>query len=158
MTTAQLPAESLAIATIAARAAQEKLATNIAVLDVREPLSICDIFVIASADTERQVDAIVEEIEFQMKEQSVPHAKREGVRESRWSLLDYETVVVHVMRTAEREFYGLDRLYMDCPIVAIDGVDPYEREATWADEVDIRSVDSIEEIPLVGTDPSEGEI
>ena len=153
-----IPENSLTVATIAAQAAQEKLASNIAVLDVTGPLGICDIFVIASADTERQVDAIVEEIEFQMKEHGVANAKREGVRESRWSLLDFGDVVVHVMRTAEREFYGLDRLYMDCPIIEIDGVEPYVREATWSEEVDIRSVDSIEEIPLVGTDPSEGEL
>ena len=52
------------MATVAARAADEKLATNIAVLDVTQPLTITDLFVIASAETERQVQAIVDEIEF----------------------------------------------------------------------------------------------
>ena len=115
---------SVKMATVAAHAADEKLATNIAVLDVTQPLTITDLFVIASAETERQVQAIVDEIEFQMKEAGYKPAKREGVRESQWSLLDYTDIVVHVMRDEEREFYGLDKLYGDCPIVPIEGIEP----------------------------------
>ena len=104
------------------------------------------------------MQAIVDEIEFQMKEAGYKPAKREGVRESRWSLLDYTDIVVHVMRDEEREFYGLDKLYGDCPIVPIEGIEPYERPVKWEDDVDVRSVDSIDEIPLAAPEPDSDEL
>ncbi|WP_431732852.1 ribosome silencing factor [Corynebacterium pyruviciproducens] len=149
---------SVKMATVAARSADEKLATNIAVLDVTQPLTITDLFVIASAETERQVQAIVDEIEFKMKEAGYKPAKREGVRESRWSLLDYTDIVVHVMREEEREFYGLDRLYADCPIVNIEGIEPYVRPVKWDEDVDVRAVNSLDEIPLAAPEPDRDEL
>lgn len=151
--------ESIALARIAATAASDKLADEIAVIDVSDRLAITECFVVASADTERQVDAIVEEVEHQLQQAGRNHpTRREGTREGRWALLDYEDIVVHVFRSPEREFYGLDRLWADCPLIDVDGVDTLSRPEGWGDEVDIREVEAVDEIPLAGEDPSENEI
>lgn len=116
-------ADARDLATVAAHAAAERKAENIVVIDVSEPLVITDLFVIASADNERQVNAITEEIEDKLREAGHQPLRREGVREGRWALLDYGDVVVHVQHDDEREFYGLERLWADCPRVEIDGLD-----------------------------------
>lgn len=148
---------SLELATIAARAADEKQADNIAVIDVANVMAISDCFVIASADNERQVRAIVEEVEDQLTEHGYEPLRREGNRENRWVLLDYGAVVVHIQRAAEREFYGLDRLYRDCPLVDIEGIPAPERPGSWASEVDVRTVTSLEDIPLAQAGPEDDE-
>lgn len=110
------------IATITAHAAAERNADDIVVIDVSDTLVITDLFVIVSADNERQVNAITEEIEDKLREAGHQPLRREGTREGRWALLDYGEVVVHVQHDDEREFYGLERLWADCPIVEIDGL------------------------------------
>jgi ribosome-associated protein len=115
--------EALEMAGIAARAADEKLATDIVVLDVSGQLIITDCFVLASAETERQVNAVVDEIEDKLREAGHKPLRREGTREGRWALLDYNEVVVHVQHVDERDYYSLDRLWKDCPVVDIEGVE-----------------------------------
>ncbi|BAJ28406.1 MULTISPECIES: ribosome silencing factor [Kitasatospora] len=102
--------------TVAAQAAADKLAHDIIAFDVSEVLSITDAFLIASAANDRQVRAIAEEIEDQLREKlDVKPVRREGEREGRWILLDYLDIVVHVQHSEERSFYSLDRLWKDCP-------------------------------------------
>ncbi len=113
-------AEALETATVAARAAAAKLAVDIVVIDVSDQLFITDCFVIASASNERQVNAIVEEVEEKMRLAGHKPARREGAREGRWILLDYIDIVVHVQHSDERSFYALDRLWQDCPLVEMD--------------------------------------
>ena len=113
-------AEAVAMATVAARAAAAKLATDIVVIDVSSQLVITDCFVIASAGNERQVGAIVDEVEEKMRLAGYKPARREGTREGRWVLLDYVDIVVHIQHQEERDFYALDRLWKDCPIVGVD--------------------------------------
>lgn len=117
------------MAETAAHAAQEKLATNIAAIDVSDVLAITEVFVLASADNERQVGSIVDEVEDEMTKQGFEPQRREGNRENRWVLLDYGNIVVHVQRNDQREFYGLDRLYHDCPALEIEGIEAPERPA-----------------------------
>jgi ribosome-associated protein len=112
--------EAVAVATVAARAASAKLAEDIVVIDVSDQLVITDLFVIASANNERQVNAIVDEVEEKMREAGHKPARREGTREGKWVLLDYVDVVVHVQHQDERNFYALDRLWRDCPLVPVD--------------------------------------
>ncbi|MDH6118740.1 ribosome-associated protein [Kitasatospora sp. GAS204A] len=101
---------------VAAQAAADKLAHNVIAFDVSEVLAITDAFLIASAANDRQVKAIAEEIEDQLREQlDVKPVRREGEREGRWILLDYLDIVVHVQHSEERSFYSLDRLWKDCP-------------------------------------------
>ncbi len=114
--------ESVEMAQIAARAADEKLATDVVVLDVSEQLVITDCFVIASAPNERQVNAIVDNVEEKLRLAGHKPVRREGTREGRWALLDYVDVVVHIQHNDERNFYALERLWKDCPVVPVDGI------------------------------------
>ena len=145
------------MAETAAHAAQEKLATNIAAIDVSDVLAITEVFVLASADNERQVGSIVDEVEDEMTKQGFEPQRREGNRENRWVLLDYGNIVVHVQRNDQREFYGLDRLYHDCPAPEIEGIEAPERPGEWTNGVNPREVDSIDELPLADKVPGEDE-
>jgi ribosome-associated protein len=111
--------EAVKMATVAARAASSKLAEDVVVIDVSGQLVITDCFVIASASNERQVNAIVDEVEEKMRIAGHKPARREGGREGRWTLLDYVDIVVHVQHTEERGFYGLERLWKDCPRIDV---------------------------------------
>lgn len=120
-------AESIDMARIAALAADEKLASDVVVLDVSEQLVITDCFVIASAANERQVTAIVDNIEEKLRDAGHKPVRREGTREGRWTLLDYIDIVVHIQHDEERNFYALERLWKDCPVVPVDGIEPATR-------------------------------
>ena len=108
------------IALAAAQAAADKLATDIVLLDVSDRLAITDVFVIASAPNERQVEAIVDEVEERLRRAGVKPVRREGEREGRWVLLDFADVVVHVQHAEERVFYALERLWKDCPTIPFE--------------------------------------
>lgn len=112
--------EAVEMATVAAKAAAAKLADDVVVIDVSGQLVITDCFVIASASNERQVNAIVDEVEEKMRQAGYKPARREGTREGRWTLLDYVDVVVHIQHQDERDFYALDRLWRDCPTVPVE--------------------------------------
>jgi ribosome-associated protein len=118
---------SLDLAMTAAKAADDKLATTVAGIDVSEQLALSDVFVIVSASTDRQVGAIVDEVEDQLREKGAKPIRREGERDGRWVLLDFGDIVVHVQHDEEREFYELERLWKDCPEIDL-GV-PKRRDA-----------------------------
>ncbi len=112
------PAESIDLARVAARAASDKLATEVIGLDVSEQVVITDIFLVCSGDTERQVNAIVDAVEEDLlKECNRKPLRREGERDARWVLLDYGDIVVHVQHAEDRAFYALERLWRDAPVV-----------------------------------------
>ena len=108
------PSEELAVT--AARAADDKGATDVVVLRVGPVLGICEFFVVASAANDRQVKAVVDAVEaavhlaLDQKPRSV-----EGADGRRWVLIDYGDVVVHVFHTEDREYYRIERLYSDAP-------------------------------------------
>ena len=108
------------LALVAANAAADKKASDVIVLDVSDQLVITDCFVIASAPNERLVGAIVDNVEEKMREAGTKPVRREGAREGRWVLLDFVDVVVHVQHAEERAFYGLERLWKDCPRIDFD--------------------------------------
>lgn len=106
----------LELARIAARAADEKTATDTVVLEVGEVLGIAEAFVITSAGNERLVRTIAEEIERQVKEAGGPGPLRvEGMSDARWVLMDYGDIVVHVFLEEARRYYDLERLWSDAP-------------------------------------------
>ena len=117
-------AEAVRMAEVAARAAAAKLADDILVIDVSEQLVITDCFVLASGSNDRQVIAIVDEVEEKMRLAGYKPARREGTREGRWVLLDYVDIVVHIQHQEERAFYALDRLWRDCPVIDVDLGEP----------------------------------
>jgi ribosome-associated protein len=109
---------SLDFALTAASAASSKQARDVLVLDVSEPLVISDYFVICAGSSDRQVRAIAEEVESACRAQGARPLRREGQREARWILLDFVDFVVHVFLEADREYYDLERLWRDAPVVA----------------------------------------
>jgi ribosome-associated protein len=110
---------ALELVRVAARAASEKLAGDIVAFDVSEQLVITDAFLLCSAANDRQVRAIVDEIEEKLREVGAKPVRREGERDGRWVLLDYSDIVVHVQHEEERRFYALERLWRDCPLVEL---------------------------------------
>ena len=113
--------QSVARARVAVVAAAEKKASDLAVLDVGEVLSIIDLFVLASASNARQVRTIVEEVEQALTEHdgSKPISV-EGKADASWVLLDYGDIVVHVFLDETRAYYDLDRLWGDVPRIEVD--------------------------------------
>jgi ribosome-associated protein len=109
------PSRDVAIA--AARAASAKQASDIVVLDVSSIIVITDMFVICTAASERQIKTVIEEIERACRDLGVRPIRREGEEGAGWWLLDYVDVVVHVFGEAERDYYDLERLWMDAPRV-----------------------------------------
>jgi ribosome-associated protein len=102
----------------AARAASTKKAEGIVILDVSKQLVITDHFLICSANSDRQVKTIADEIERLLREEcSIKPYRREGQTEARWILLDYVDFVVHVFQKEDREYYDLERLWSDAPRV-----------------------------------------
>jgi ribosome-associated protein len=82
-------------------------------------LVITDAFLLCSAPSDRQVRSIVDEIEEKLARAGAKPVRREGEREGRWILLDYLDIVVHVQHAEERLFYALERLWKDCPQIAL---------------------------------------
>lgn len=107
------------LVTTAALAAADKLATDIIAFDVSEQLAITDAFVLASGSNDRQVKAIVDEVEDKLREIGAKPIRREGERDGRWVLIDYGEIVVHVQHEEERQFYALERLWRDCPAIPL---------------------------------------
>ena len=103
----------------AALAAADKLADGIIAYDVSDQLVITDAFLLCSAPNDRQVKAIVDEIELRMRQAGASLVRREGEREGRWVLLDYLDIVIHVQHAEERVYYALERLWKDCPRVPL---------------------------------------
>jgi ribosome-associated protein len=110
---------ALELVGIAAVAAADKLATDIIAYDVSDQLVITDAFLLCSASNDRQVRAIVDEIEDKLRKVDAKPVRREGEREGRWVLLDYLDVVIHVQHAEERVFYALERLWKDCPVIPL---------------------------------------
>ncbi|MFD2674876.1 ribosome silencing factor [Gulosibacter bifidus] len=105
---------------VAAKAADERQATNLVGLDVSETLPYADVFLIASGRNERMVLSIAEEIEDKLREgYDLKALRREGTDLGRWVLLDFGDLVVHVFHEEEREYYNLERLWRDAPVVPL---------------------------------------
>jgi len=110
------PSERWAI--LAAQAASSKKATDPIVLAVGDLLSITDFFVIASGSNPRQVRTIADEVEEQIRSAGGPNPLRiEGLDDLHWVLVDYGEFVVHVFLQETREYYELERLWSDVPVV-----------------------------------------
>lgn len=103
----------------AALAAYDKKAENVVALDVSGHMPLADVFLIASGSNERHVNAIAEGIEDALLQQGAKALRREGMRDGRWALMDFNDVIVHVMHDEERTYYELERLWKDCPVVPL---------------------------------------
>ncbi len=108
----------MALARIAAQAADDKQGSDIVVLNVGDVLAITELFVVTSASNAPQVRTIANEISARIREQlGMSPLHSEGVAEQQWILLDYGDVVVHIFAEESRRFYEIERLYTDVPVV-----------------------------------------
>jgi ribosome-associated protein len=96
----------------------------LAILDLRGLSSFTDHFLIAGAESARQVVAIAERVEERLTQAKVRMLHREGAREAHWILLDYQDVVVHIFDEQTRQFYDLERLWGDAPKRLVVGGSP----------------------------------
>ncbi|MBW3577570.1 MAG: ribosome silencing factor [Actinobacteria bacterium] len=120
--------EAIATAVSACRAADDKQAGDLVVLDVADLLTLVDVFVIATARTDRQLKAVAEGVEERLRgDHGVRPLRREGPVESGWVLLDFGDVVCHLFDQERREFYALERLWADVP-----HLDPFTGEPLMA--------------------------
>jgi ribosome-associated protein len=110
-------------ARLAARAAAAKQGEDVVILDVRELITITDYFVICSGSSDRQVKSIADEVVDQLKKEGTRPVRREGEAGARWVLLDFVDFVVHVFHQEERDFYRLESLWADAPVVEVDQED-----------------------------------
>ena len=113
---AALP-DSREMAIVAARAAASKQGRSVVILDVRELITITDYFVILSGSSDRQVKTLADEVVRELKARGVRPVRREGEVAARWVLLDFVDFVVHVFNQEQREFYRLENLWRDAPVV-----------------------------------------
>ncbi|GET14288.1 ribosome silencing factor RsfS [Ligilactobacillus agilis] len=101
------------------KAADSKRAEEIVALDVANVSLLADYFVIMQANSERQVKAIADEIEEKVAAAGVQVRDIEGKNAANWVLLDFGDVVVHVFRTETRQFYNLEKLWAEAPLVDV---------------------------------------
>jgi len=107
--------EAVALAVIAAAAADDRSASDIAMLEVADVLVVADLFLVVTVSNERQLGAVAGSIEEALHAQGRRPLRREGVPSSGWVLIDFGDLVCHVMHTEQREFYALERLWADVP-------------------------------------------
>lgn len=93
----------------------ETPASNTVVLDIRELSSFADFFVICSGENERQLRAITEKLQEELREENVRPERVEGAPTSGWIVLDYNDVIVHIFDQDLREFYKIERLWSEAP-------------------------------------------
>jgi ribosome-associated protein len=106
---------------VAAHAALEKKAINLVVLDLQGLSSVADFFLVCGARSTTQADTIAEAVRGSLRAEGVRPRHNEGSAESGWLLLDYGDVVVHVFLEETRDFYALERLWGDAPLVSVEG-------------------------------------
>ncbi|MGO2683155.1 ribosome silencing factor [Microbacterium sp.] len=116
----QSPENAGAMLQIAADAAVAKGGEDLVALNVSEPLPLVDVFLIVTGNSERNVAAIADEVEDRLIEAGHKRVRREGRGEARWVLMDFGDLIVHVFHSEERVYYGLERLWKDCPVIPIE--------------------------------------
>lgn len=112
---------SLELAKAAARTAAENRGRDIVILDMREVTPVFDYFVLATGTSRRQLHAMSEEIDHQLQDElGDRRLGLEGYQDSRWILLDYGDVIVHLFDSEAREYYGLEDLWCDARRVPVE--------------------------------------
>ncbi|EMF0042051.1 ribosome silencing factor [Enterococcus hirae] len=102
------------------QAADSKRAEDIVALDVREVSLLADYFMICSANSERQLNAITEEIIEKEEENNYEVKRIEGKEGGKWILIDLGDLIIHVFHAPERSFYNLEKLWSDAPLVDLN--------------------------------------
>ncbi len=101
------------------QALDDKLAKDIEVLNVSELTTMADYFILATGGSDRQVQALCDNVEEQLAKQGIFPVNKEGYRSGDWVLLGYDDAIVHIFQSETREFYGLERIWKDAPLVEV---------------------------------------
>lgn len=109
--------DTLILLEFASAAALDKLAKNLVAIDLTEQMVLSEVFLIASGQNERQIEAIADNIEMKLALHDERPVRKE--KSSHWILLDYEDLVVHIQTEEIRNYYMLERLWNDCPRIEI---------------------------------------
>lgn len=112
--------EAIKLVNVAAQAASDKFGEQLVAIDVTSVTPLNDIYLWVSGKNERQVSAIADEIELKLSEVGVKSKRVEGKTLSRWILLDFGDIAVHVMHEEERMYYTHERLFGGCPSIQLD--------------------------------------
>lgn len=108
---------ALEMAKLIHKAADDKKAKDILILDMEGICDVTDYFIICSGNSNTQVQAIADNIEDELAKEDCFIKNKEGYNEANWVLLDYSFCVVHIFQESEREFYNLERLWGRAPVV-----------------------------------------
>ncbi|MFK7695104.1 ribosome silencing factor [Paenibacillus sp. HJGM_3] len=106
-----------AVMNMVVKAAEDKKAMNVVVLDLQNISMVADYYVICHGNSDVQVQAITTEIRKQAQERGIPVRGIEGFDSARWVLIDLGDVVIHVFHRDEREYYNIERLWSDAKVV-----------------------------------------
>lgn len=107
---------------VIAKAADDKKAFDVTILDIKGLSSVADYFIILSGNTTRQAVSIGENIEDQMSKEGYDVFNKDGYNTGKWVLLDYGDILVHIFEKEERDYYDLERLWIDGRMIDIDDV------------------------------------
>ncbi|QTA88793.1 ribosome silencing factor [Desulfonema magnum] len=118
------------------KAALGKKASGVVVLDVHELTSIADVFILCSGRSNRQVTAIAEFIQRELKKSGKKPLSVEGEKEGHWVLLDYGHVIIHVFYESVRHFYDLEGLWTDAKRIKTESLEDYVEEDDFDEEED----------------------
>lgn len=118
-----------------------KKAFNVVVFDVHELTSVADVFIICSGRSNRQVTAIAEFIQTELKKESIKPLSVEGEKEGQWVLLDYGHIIIHVFYESVREFYDLEGLWSDAKQIKTERLISHAQTEDWEDEEDFEEED-----------------
>ena len=110
---------------VAAQAAVQKTDERTIILDVQDLLTLTDYFVVSSGANSRQIKAIVDEVNRQVKlSGGRPPKQVEGLGQLEWVLLDYGSFIVHIFSNEARSIYGLERLWADARLIHLGDQSP----------------------------------
>jgi ribosome-associated protein len=105
-----------------------KKALHLVVLDVHELSSVADVFIICSGRSNRQVKAIAEHIQVELKKQNIKPLSTEGMSEGHWVLMDYGNIIIHIFYEPVRSFYDLESLWIDAKRIKTKSMEYIETE------------------------------
>ena len=100
---------------------------DIKILEIKKISSITDFFVICSADADRQVKAIADEVDDQLSAAGIKCIHREGYESLNWVILDYFDVMIHIFKEDARQFYNLEKLWGDAPVIEVKDENPAQQ-------------------------------
>ena len=126
------------------RAALGKKAIAPVLLDVRELTSFADVFMICSGRSNRQVSAIAENIQIELKKEGIRPLSVEGKKDGHWVLMDYGHVVIHVFYESTRTLFDLEGLWADAPRVSTPSLEQFVKSMESQESVGNDDTDDID--------------